>query len=65
MSTKFDDLVAYHAESGRFPTRSTPGGLDTWVGEQRTAHATMSAERKERLEALDGWAWRVRATGSV
>jgi hypothetical protein len=56
-STKFDELVAYHAEHGRLPTRWTPGGLGTWVYSQRQCRATMTPERKAKLEALAWWVW--------
>jgi hypothetical protein len=59
-STNFDELVAYHAENGRFPTRSTPGGLGKWVDNQRATRATMAPARKERLDALEWWVWSVR-----
>ena len=59
---RFDSLVAYHAEHGRFPTRSDPGGLGFWVNQQRKSRATMDAERTARLEALDWWVWSMRAT---
>jgi hypothetical protein len=60
-STKFDEVVAYHAEHGRIPSRSTPGGLATWISEQRTHRETMPQDRKARLESLPWWAWSVRA----
>ena len=31
--------------------------LGTWVAQQRSKKDTMSAERRLRLEALDGWVW--------
>jgi hypothetical protein len=60
-SARFDELVAYHAEHSSFPPRSTPGGLGAWVNMQRCNRATMSVERKARLEALEWWKWSVRA----
>ena len=54
---RFDELVAFHAEHGRLPPHSTPGGLGTWVAAQRMRRATMSAERKARLDALQWWVW--------
>ena len=53
---RFDELVAYHAEHGRCPPKSTPGGLGRWVNAQRHARTTMSAERKAKLGALEWWA---------
>jgi hypothetical protein len=50
-------LVAYHAEHGSFPHHSTP--LGAWVNTQRQARATMSEERKARLESLGWWVWPV------
>lgn len=39
--------------------KSTPG-LGKWASKQRSRRATMSAERKARLDALPWWVWRVR-----
>jgi hypothetical protein len=58
-SPRFDELVAYHAEHGRLPPRSTEGALGAWVIQQRTERATMAPERKARLEALPWWTWDV------
>jgi hypothetical protein len=58
------ELVAYRAEHGTFPPRSTP--LGRWVRTQRAAEETMDAERNARLEALGWWVWpvpRVRVGG--
>ena len=60
--TRYDELVAFFAANGRIPPKSTPGGLGTWVNRQRTRRATMDAERKARLDALEWWVWSVRAT---
>jgi hypothetical protein len=58
-STKFDELVAYHAEHGRMPPFATPR-LGSWVDMQRRSRATMAPERKARLEALPWWVWNTR-----
>jgi hypothetical protein len=50
-------VVAYHAEHGRLPLQLTP--LGQWVSLQGRARATMSDERKLRLEALGWWLWPV------
>jgi hypothetical protein len=56
-SARFDETIAYHAEHGRLPPQSTPGGLGMWLQTQRTMRATMAPERKARLEALAWWVW--------
>ena len=55
-STRFDELVAYHAEHGRLPPKSTPV-LSMWVNKQRQSRATMAPERKAKLGALEWWVW--------
>jgi hypothetical protein len=60
-SAKFHELVAFYEANGRFPLANSPCGLGTWVDSQRSARATMSEERRERLEALEWWVWSVRA----
>ena len=61
----FGQLTAYvQAEgSARVPQtyRTAEGyGLGTWVGLQRFTKDTMSADRRQRLEAVDGWVWDAR-----
>ena len=61
-SARFDELVAYHEEHGRFPplcnTGTTPTPpLGRWVSTQRMHRATMNQQRKARLEALEWWTW--------
>ena len=60
-TTRFDELVAFHEDNGTVPPQSAPGGLGSWVKTQRQRRATMPTERKTRLEALEWWAWSVRA----
>jgi hypothetical protein len=59
--TRFEELVAYHAEHGTLPSTST-AGLGFWCATQRNGYASMPAERRRRLEALEFWTWRVRGT---
>ena len=54
-SVRFDELVKYHAEHGRLPTRAI--SLGSFVNTQRIARATMAPERKAKLEALEWWSW--------
>jgi hypothetical protein len=56
-SANFDELLTYHAEHGGIPPRSAPGGLGKWARVQRECHATMAAERKEKLDSLEWWVW--------
>ena len=61
----FAHLTAYvQAEgSARVPQRHrTADGfrLGTWVGSQRSKHDRLSADRRKRLEAVDGWVWHAR-----
>jgi hypothetical protein len=71
-STRFDELVAFHAangtlpphraQHGRIPSFSKQGGLGKWMSVQRRGRDTMNAQRKARLDALPWWVWSVRAT---
>ena len=58
----FKYLQQYVAENGDAlvpKSFKTPDGysLGAWVGEQRKKIKTLSKERRERLEALNGWVW--------
>jgi hypothetical protein len=44
-SSKFDELVAYHAANGKLPPKSAPGGVGYWINKSRRARATMGAAR--------------------
>jgi hypothetical protein len=55
-SSKYDELIAYHAEHGRLPPESTPV-LGTWIQNQRQGRSTMDPERKARLDAFSAWSW--------
>ena len=62
----FGHLVAYVAAEGhgRVPKghRTTDAyPLGGWVSGQRGKKDTLSADRRQRLEALDGWVWDERA----
>jgi superfamily II DNA or RNA helicase len=61
----FKHLLAYVADKGQALVPGyykTPGGynLGRWVQRQRTNKEDMSKDQRKRLEALDGWVWRVR-----
>lgn len=63
----FAQLTAYVQAEGhaRVPqSYRTAGGyrLGQWVGVQRATKDTLSADRRARLNALDGWVWRVRSS---
>jgi hypothetical protein len=58
---RFEELVAYHGEHGTLPVTST-AGLGMWINTQRTRYANMPAARRQRLDALEFWTWRVRGT---
>jgi len=63
----FEQLTAYvQAEgSARVPNlyRTAEGGrLGQWVNSQRSTKDTMSADRRERLEAVKGWVWDARSS---
>jgi hypothetical protein len=60
-SARFNELVAYRTEHGRFPPRTMPGGLAAWIQTQRNTRATMDPERKERLDAIS-FVWDVPET---
>ncbi len=34
-SSKFDELVAYHAANGKLPPKSAPGGVGYWINKSR------------------------------
>ena len=57
----FAALLNYVAREGqaRVPDSHREGDvlLGRWVGRQRNRREQLSAERKERLEALPGWTW--------
>ena len=64
----FGHLVAYVADAGsaRVPDNySTAGGygLGTWVNSQRSAKkkGKLSADRRQRLEAVKDWVWGIHA----
>ncbi|OYY62895.1 MAG: hypothetical protein B7Y51_07330, partial [Burkholderiales bacterium 28-67-8] len=61
----FQHLSGYAAEHGDCSVSAShklPGGyqLGRWLRTQRGRQATMSADRKARLEALPGWRWKAR-----
>jgi len=61
----FGHLVAYVADEGhaRVPqSHRTADGyrLGQWVGNQRSTKDTLSADRRERLDAVKGWVWNAR-----
>lgn len=63
--TSFNHLAEYTEREGhcRVPKiyRTSDGfRLGLWVSNQRVAKDSMPAERKERLEGVIGWAWRIR-----
>jgi hypothetical protein len=60
--TGFEHLVAYTKANGsvKVPRKhETAEGyrLGSWVKKQRAKEDRLSAKRRERLEALKGWAW--------
>jgi hypothetical protein len=44
-----------------YSRHETEGGyrLGQWIGVQRTQRVTMNPDRRQRLEALPGWVWKV------
>jgi hypothetical protein len=62
----FGHLIAFveaegHARVPRPHRTETGYGLASWVNSQRTRRDSLSVDRRERLEALDGWVWDARA----
>jgi len=56
----FGKLAAYATVNGDCLVASGSGHayeLGRWVGKQRSKRASMTAERRGRLEALPGWTW--------
>ena len=58
----FAQLTAYvqaegHARVPQTYCTATGFGLGAWVRNQRSKHDSLSADRQQRLEALDGWMW--------
>jgi hypothetical protein len=53
---RFAEMVAYYTEHGRVPPQSS-GAAGRWASMQRQTRATMSTERKAKLEALPWWSW--------
>jgi hypothetical protein len=65
----FEQLTAYVQTEGHalIPAKyRTAEGyqLGVWVNTQRTNKDSMSAERRQRLDAVDGWVWVARARPS-
>ena len=63
----FARLEAYVSDTGdcRVPKDHVTGDgyrLGQWVAVQRTKRTTIPAERKSRLEALNGWTWHAKDT---
>ena len=54
-------FVAEHSHA-RVPAKTKQDGfaLGRWVSGQRTSRATISAERRDRLEELQDWSWDAR-----
>ena len=62
---QFSKMVAYCAAHGRVPPHRAGGSAGKWANKQRAKRATMSAERKAKLEALPWWSWNPGAAGGA
>ena len=58
-----EQYVEEHTHARVIGTYKTADGyaLGSWVATQRATKDTMPAERRQRLEALPGWVWKVKS----